>query len=376
MQTLPLSTVINVSVSQPNAGLAPFQVNNLCIITSETPLVTLSTTLPVYVDTSAVATDWGTTSEVYSLAQSIFAQSPNILSGGGKLTIFKKAQAEDTLITSINAVRAIGYVGGFLSAGATPANAEVLVAAADAQSNGYFVFAPTHQASDLTTGGLGPLVVAGNYSRCRVLYYSTSAILARKFAAAYAGRAMSTDFTGSNTSMTMELKDLATIQPDAGVTLSVYQDALAAGADVYVNTAGLPKVRTSGANSFFDSVYNLNWFVGALSVAGFNALSRTSTKIPQTEQGMTFFKRQFRDVCTAAVRNGFVAPGVWSSPDTFGSPEVFHTNILTYGYYVYSVPVVYQNPVDRAARKAPLVQIAIKEAGALHSGTILVNINE
>ena len=50
-------------------------------------------------------------------------------------------------------------------------------------------------------------------------------------------------------------------------------------------------------------------------------------------------------------------------------------NILNVGYYIYSAPVNLQNTADRVARKAPLVQIAIKEAGAIHSTGLVIDIN-
>jgi hypothetical protein len=91
--------------------------------------------------------------------------------------------------------------------------------------------------------------------------------------------------------------------------------------------------------------------------------------------GMQMLKRPVRDVCDQAVQNGFVAPGTWSLPDTYGDPETFYRNIQDRGYYVYSIPVAFQNPAERVLRKAPLIQVAIKQAGAIHGSSILVNLN-
>jgi hypothetical protein len=76
------------------------------------------------------------------------------------------------------------------------------------------------------------------------------------------------------------------------------------------------------------------------------------------------------------VTNGSVAPGRWTSSERFGDPVIFDNNVLTKGYYVFSIPVVQQSSVDREARKAPLVQIAIKRAGAIHTSDVLVVVND
>lgn len=380
---LPITTVINVSVSQPGRGLAPFQVNNLAVLTSETPITSVpSGGYFLYQDAASVATDWGVTSETYAASTAIFAQAPNILTGGGQLIVYPTTVG-DTLTQSLTKLKAIAYFGGAIITGFQPDNAAYQAAGTWAQANKVFVFMPTSQITDLTTGGLGPLITAAGETYARVLYYgvqdpavSTIAASARRYSAAYAGRALSCDFSGTNTTFTMHLKDLATILPDSTVSDTThFAQAQSAGVDVYASVVGVPKLMTSGANGFFDDVYNLNWYSNALQVAGFNALATTSTKIPQTEAGMNFLKRQYRDVSNQATRNGFVAPGQWTATIPFGDPETFLRNISSFGYYVYSVPVSQQSPADRAARKAPLIQIAIKFAGAVHSSNILVNIN-
>jgi len=131
----------------------------------------------------------------------------------------------------------------------------------------------------------------------------------------------------------------------------------------------------SGKNSFFDQVYNLQWLVGALQVAGFNYLAQSSSKIPQTESGIDGLKGAYRKVCEQAVTNQYCAPGEWNSSTTFGIQSDFLQNITQRGYYIYSQPVALQSQAAREARQAPIVQLALKEAGAVHSSSVLVYIN-
>ncbi len=237
-------------------------------------------------------------------------------------------------------------------------------------------FFVSRESASIAEGGLLDLLRSGGFTQSRGLYYgATNDDDALNMMAAYAGRALSTDFSGSNTTSTMHLKDLATIQPDPTMTQTLLTLAQAAGADCYVSLQGVPKVFCSGENSFFDQVYNLRWFVGALQVAGFNFLAQSATKVPQTEDGMDGLKDAYRAVCELAKTNAYSAPGVWNSSTTFGNQSDFLQNVTQRGYYIYSQPVSEQLQVAREARIAPLVQIALKEAGAIHKSNVIVYVN-
>jgi hypothetical protein len=80
-------------------------------------------------------------------------------------------------------------------------------------------------------------------------------------------------------------------------------------------------------------------------------------------------------VLEQAITNGFVAAGSWTSSTTFGNQQDLLNNISQRGYYIYSLPVAQQLPSVRTTRQAPLVQMAIKYAGAIHSSSVIVNIN-
>ena len=230
--------------------------------------------------------------------------------------------------------------------------------------------------ADLDADGKFDDIRQAGYDKCRCLYYGGTESQVYKFVSAYAGRALSTNFDGANTTQTMHLKDLIGVTPDSSMTQTLLNKAKDAGADVYISIQGVSKTFTSGANGFFDDVYNLLWYVGALEIAGFNVLAQTGTKIPQTENGLDSLKSAYRSVCERAVTNQFVAAGSWNSPTTFGIQEDFFENVSQRGYYIYSVPVAQQSVSDREARVAPLVQIAIKYAGAIHSSSVIVNINK
>ena len=187
----------------------------------------------------------------------------------------------------------------------------------------------------------------------------------------YIGRMFSVDFSASNSTITANMKSLANITADGGLTQTSYQKCKDVGADTYPSYNGIPRTCSSGANSYFDRVYNQQQFKYALQTAGFNYLD-TNTKIAQTTQGMDGLKSALRKVCEQFVRNGYIAPGTWNSADKFGNPEDFLRNIEDYGFFIHSIPIGLQSQSDREERIAPTVQIAVKEAGAIHS--VIVNV--
>ena len=221
------------------------------------------------------------------------------------------------------------------------------------------------------------VIQSGSLTHTRGLYYTLGTSEARVAAAAYASRLLGINFDGSNTMSTMHLKTLSGIvaDPDAASD-TVDNQAKQYGFDIYVSIAGDPGVLSYGANGYSDEIYGQLWLKLALQVAGYNFLKLTSTKVPQTETGMDGLKGAYASVCRQALNNGLIGAGLtWTSATTFGNPEDLRRNIKDAGYYLYSLPVSQQSVADRAARKAPLVQIAAKFAGAIHHSDVVVQVN-
>lgn len=391
MAMINISNVVNISVILPPAGLAPYSVNNLVCFTKTSPGVTGSTGpcaagYAVYTSYADVATDFGSSSDVAVAATAVFGQSPNIISGGGNFIVVPML-TDEVLEQAIVRAEGLIYYGGCAATytlgvtgptgytGATGANLEALRAAAVAQAQRKLLFLADSAVGSLTTPGLAYTIEGASENYARVLHNTDAASL-QKFIWGYASRGMSTNFSAVNTSQTMNLKSIVGLTGDTGMTQTILTAAKAVGADIYPIVAGQPCVQSYGANDFFDDVYNLNWFIGALEVAGFNHLRMTGTKIPQTENGMDGLKAAYRAICIQASRNGFIAPGAWTGADTFGIPEDFNRNIVDFGFYIYSSPVATQPVADRLLRQAPIIQIAIKYSGAIHSTSVIVNVNK
>lgn len=379
-----ISNVINTSISQAPAGLEGYNVNSFLYLSAVQPVSKWNTeTYRIYKAATDVGKDFGTDSSTYKDAVMIFSQKPNLLAGNGYLVIAplivtgeSPSEVVESLSDALNRVKAQIYFGGWMTN--KKAEAEEVIAAAQLNETLESIYLlGSGDAADFTADtGLFDKVSKLSLSRTKLLYYGDSTENLdnmRGFVAAYAGRGFSVNFAAQNSTITMNLKDLVGVSPDSTVTEAIYQNAEQLGVDMYVAYNGLPKIVSNGNPLYFDDIYNRLWFELTMRVELFNALATTSTKIPQTETGMNNLKSAARAVCQRGVYNGFMAPGTWNGTDTFGDQDDFYRNIEDFGFYVYSAPVSQQSQSERETRVAPVVQVACKQAGAIHKMNLIIN---
>lgn len=375
-KTLDLANVINVTVQGTPQNLNSPNINTCAIFTQEAPSGWGGATYKIYTNASEVATDFGSGSVIAGMAAAFFAQQPNPLVSGGYLVAIPRLTSPslESVQAAILRMKDTVYFFGILIDEEMHNSETAFDNLCDyVQSLDKVFFYASSDVSDYASGGMLDDIRAASNTHTRCLYHTSTP---KTFAAAYAGRALSTNFAGSNTTQTLHLKSLATIEPDTTIDQTALAAVQAAGVDVYVSVTGISVIFTSGENEFFDQVYNELAFKFALQTAGFNYLRGTNSKVPQTERGMEGLKNAYRQVCDQFVINGFIGPGTWTSPDTFGDPEALRRNITDQGYYVYSLPLSQQSSSDRADRIAPLVQIAAKSQGAIHKSNVIANINK
>ena len=209
--------------------------------------------------------------------------------------------------------------------------------------------------------------------KTRLVAYGESFEGAKQFVAGYASIALSPNFKASNTANTMNLKSIAGVTGDDCLDQVYYNKAKQYGVDVYGNTGGLSCVYSFDNGKYTDEVVGDLWLKKQFEVAVFNVLRQTNTKIAQTETGMTVLKMAVDKVCAMGVNSGLIGVGLkWNGADRFGDPEDFDRNITDRGYYIYSLPIAEQDQAEREARIAPVIQTAIKRAGAIHEADLIV----
>ena len=385
---LSVNNIVNVTIIAPGAQLGVPNMSNLAFVTLATKPSNwaASQTYAAYNSPQQVAVDFGSTSDMYNMAVAVFSQSPNILSGGGNLIIIPRLQSPSTETTQACLTRIAGQVffAGFCIDESMDSEVSVfLTLAAYCQAANLIFFYTTPTIANLQPGSNLDQLRTGTLTYTRGLYYGVQSVpfpnsQTQIFSAAYAGRGMSVNFLGTGTVSAMQLQTLAGIQPDQTLNQTTYLQAQAAGVDLYVAFNGAPSVATSGANLFFDQVYDRTWLAYALQVAGFNYLKNAAQvpgKIPQTEVGMTGLKNAYQQVFNQGLQNGYMtAGGTWQLPFSFGNPALFASNITNQGWYMVSQPVSQLTVPQLQSRVAPVVQVAIQEAGGINSSSIIVQV--
>ena len=188
-------------------------------------------------------------------------------------------------------------------------------------------------------------------------------------------RIMTTDYSGSNTVITLKFKQEPGVTSET-LAASQVNAIEAANCNVFVaynNDTSIfePGIMCSG--DFVDVILGIDWLSLTIQTQLYNLLYTSTTKIPQTDQGQQLLLTNCEAVCSQAVVNGLLAPGIWNAG---GFGQLSQGDYLNKGYYCYSASFNTQAPNDRAARHAMPIQIATKLAGAIHDVRVTVNVNQ
>lgn len=269
----------------------------------------------------------------------------------------------------VSLAESYGYFGGILTT--QKCENDLIVENATAiQGLDHIYFEATKSLKNIAV--LGASLKSASLRKTRLNAYSGDEKLE---IATYASIACSSNYSGTDTALTMNLKELAGVPADLNLNQTYYTSAKTNGVDIYGSTCGLSAVYSFSNGAYTDEVTMDLWLKKALEVAGFNYLRKTNTKIPQTEAGMTGLKNAYIQVLEQGVRNGCIGvDNQWNDSIPFGDPETFQDNIKQLGYYIYSIPVAEQAQTERENREAPLIQIAVKRSGAIHSSNVLVTV--
>lgn len=309
------------------------------------------------------ATTSGTGTDIYGASY---------LDGANQVTVDGVAET-GSLTDALAAAEEVGYFGGVLTT-QTLTNAGINTFATAVQAKDHIYYEAINSLTNIAT--LGAAIKAAGLTKTRLLAKTDQGSVISKIAiATYATIAQSTNYSGADTALTMNLKELTGVLPDYNINSTYYNIAKQNGVDVYATTEGLSCVYSFDNGYYTDDATNLLWLKKALEVSGFNYLRETNTKIPQTESGMTGLKNAYEQRCSQGVTNGVIGLGLqWNDSIPFGDPGDFQRNIEEKGYYIYSLPIAKQNQAEREQRIAPLVQIAIKLAGSIHGSNVVVQV--
>ena len=318
-------------------------------------------------DTSTIAlkaTTSGTGTDIYG---------SSYLDGANQVTVSGVDETGTTLADALAIAEEAGYFGGVLTT-QTLSNDGISAFATAIQAKDHIYYEAVNSLANISV--LGSAIKNAGKTKTRLLAKTDEGAQVAKVAiATYATIAQSSNYSGVGTALTMNLKELTGVLPDSNINSTYYNIAKTNGVDVYTYTEGLSCVYSFDNGYYTDDATNLLWLKKALEVSGFNYLRKTNTKIPQTETGMAGLKNAYETRCSQGVLNGVIGTGLkWNDSIPFGDPEDFQRNIIEKGYYVYSLPIAEQSQAEREQRIAPVVQIAVKLSGAIHSSNVIVQV--
>lgn len=321
----------------------------------------------------------GTTSTI------AFATAPGSGTDVGTLMLLETGEG-GSVVEGIDAETALAAVAHFddisnqwygltFASSVMPATSDYLAVAGYIEgANTSRIFGVTTQdtatLSSTSTTDLAAQLHALSYKRTFTQYSSSNAYAVTSIF----GRAFTVNFQGSNTTLTIKFK----IEPGVvaeNLSSSQAQALASKKCNVFVaynNDTSIIQEGTMVNGYFFDEVHGTDWLQNDVQTAVYNLLYTSPTKIPQTDAGVNQICATIAQRMDQAVRNGLVAPGVWNAPG-FGS--INQGDTLESGYYIYAPPVATQSQADREARKAPVIQCAIKLAGAIHFVNVIIDVN-
>ncbi|EBK3240133.1 TPA_asm: DUF3383 family protein [Salmonella enterica subsp. enterica] len=377
-QGLPVSNVVNVDVIIGPRAATGRNFGSLLILGSST-VIPVSERIRLYSSPEDIGTDFGVDSPEYEAATVYFSQSPRpkevYVGRWAKTLATGEAGAAENLMDAVNAV--MGYTNWYglgIADKEDIADDDWLKVAAAVEASGVSRILAITTSDPATvdatsTGDLAYKLKAAKYGRTFVQYSSSS-----KYAALSAfGRAFTVNFNGSNTTITLKFKQEPGITYE---TLTTYQaaalDAKKCNVFVYYqNDTAILQQGVMSSGDFFDERHGLDWLQNYVQTNLYNLLYTSTTKVPQTDAGVTRLLSNVEQSMDQSVTNGLVAAGVWN-----GGPigQLDSGDTLTKGYYVYAQPISEQAQTDREARKAPVIQVACKLAGAVHFADVQINV--
>ncbi|MBS9442285.1 DUF3383 domain-containing protein [Photorhabdus heterorhabditis] len=216
---------------------------------------------------------------------------------------------------------------------------------------------------------IGSRLKAGNYQRTLWQYSSGKPCTV----ASLLGRMFTVNFNGNNTTITLKFKQEPAVTAES-LTATQANALKKKNGNVFVkynNDTAIIQEGVMANGDFIDERHGLDWLQNYVQNNLYNLLYTSTGKIPQTDAGVTRLLTNVEQSLDQAVTNGLVAPGIWNSGNI---GQIQSGDTLTKGYYVYAPAIATQAQADREARKAPVIQCAIKLAGAVHYADVLINV--
>lgn len=369
--TLPVSSVVNVSISLAALAAGPRSFGSLLILGTTSGVIDKIERMREYSGIDGVAEDYGVDDPEYKAALAYFGQSPKPRTL--YIGYWDKTGSESVQAAVAECLQSLKWYGLTIAADLTDIEVDAVAALIEA-SDPVRMFGYTTQQEDslsaTSTTDTAYKLKNKNYRRTFVIFSSDNPYAA----ASVFGRAFSVNFMGTNTTITLKFKQLPGIAAE-DLKISEANALKAKHCNVFAGYDNDTAILQEGVmcdGSFFDEGHGLDWLQNHLETALWNLYYTSTTKIPQTPAGVNRQCGVLERACEQAVTNGLLGEGQWNG-DSFGALET--GDYLPKAFYVYANSLDDQAQSEREARKAPVFQIATKLAGATHFADVIVSVN-
>jgi hypothetical protein len=227
----------------------------------------------------------------------------------------------------------------------------------------------TYTYSSVNDNANALLLKNASLTNIRLLIHKPSEVL--EFTGATVSYLFSNKLSIANNSLTLNKKPLTGITPTLYWTEGEEESFKNYGVDYYIDDDGTPAYySTTSHGGAFDGIYNLKFVDLTMTETLSNALN-TTTKIPQTQAGITFICSKMRGTLISFRDNGVIALNgniEWASTDMPQniSVKTFQDIMKTQGFYIEVPDISKQSQVDREQRLAPNIPYYVQFAGAVH----------
>lgn len=176
-------------------------------------------------------------------------------------------------------------------------------------------------------------------------------------------RAATVNFEFKDSVLTLKFKQLPGITTEV-LNTSQLNNLTSKGCNVYMRTAGVnmlsDAMMAAGEGYYQDTTHNTDWLQDDIQKGVFNALYTSTTKIPETDDGVARLIEKVIKSLERGVNNGMIARNSYDTDDVFYAK----------GYTVTAQSVASLPAATRARRIAPPISFKAIGAGAIHKVVI------
>lgn len=376
--SFPIEQIIPITTRISPAGLstANFASAMLFAKNSELPVGFTEDTVRTYYSTASLAADFATTTETYKAGAKFLGSTPAV----PKLTVWATAAADANVTATLTkAFDKFYWYWTLFTKDVLAVEASVLAIASWCEDNS--VMFPNSQTGEAVVKIRNPDASDDICSQLNTLGYRHAFTVAHATDpyAAYAliKHSASVNYSADNSTIDTEFKkspgvaaeDLSDTEQNAMVAKRC---AFYSVLDLQGSTDSGRWLQTWSHSTYGESIsdiVDLDAFVNSLRVELYNTIVNQTTKLPQTPVGQEALIGAAKRVGKQYIRNRYLGPRNYTSPDTGLEAYTDGFEVLTK-----ATDILDLSDSDRAARKSAPINMRVFKAGSIRICDVTVDV--